>query len=71
MTRSLGDSIAESVGVIWTPEIIEWKYTDEDSILVVGSDGLFEFMNNKQILRVILPFYESGDLEGGCDALLT
>lgn len=57
MSRSLGDVVAHSVGVECTPEIKEFNLTKDDKILVIASDGLWEFMSNKQVLDVILPFY--------------
>ena len=48
MTRSIGDHIARSVGVIATPEISNCEITDH-SALIIGSDGLFEFMSNYDI----------------------
>lgn len=38
-TRSLGDSIADKVGVNGEPEFFSKEITDEDKILVLASDG--------------------------------
>jgi serine/threonine protein phosphatase PrpC len=38
-TRSLGDSIADKVGVNGEPEFFSKEITDEDEILVLASDG--------------------------------
>ena len=37
--------------------------------MVIGSDGVWEFMDNKEVVRVVTPFFERGDLEGACDCL--
>lgn len=58
MSRSLGDTVAHTVGVEWEPEIKEWQLQKEDKILIVASDGLWEFLSNKQVLDTILPFYK-------------
>lgn len=52
MTRSIGDHVAKNIGVIATPEI---SFTDisKESVMVLGSDGLFEFMTNEDIAKII------------------
>jgi serine/threonine protein phosphatase PrpC len=39
-TRSIGDSIAHSLGVIARPEIFEYSISKNDHILIVASDGI-------------------------------
>ena len=46
MSRSLGDGVAASVGVIAVPEILEFALQPEDKFIVMGSDGVFEFISN-------------------------
>lgn len=70
MTRSMGDVVAASVGVSQDPEITEFTLTNEDRIIVVGSDGVWEFISNEEILDMLIPFYEKSDLEGACEVLL-
>ncbi len=52
------------------PEIVEYKFTPNDRMVIIGSDGLWEFIDNKEIIRLLAPFYNAGDLEGACDFLL-
>lgn len=48
MSRSLGDAVAESLGVISTPDIKFYpRQPDRDRALVVCSDGVSEFMENE------------------------
>ena len=42
MTRSFGDLIASSVGVVCEPEIKEFD-VDDEGVVVIGSDGLWEY----------------------------
>jgi serine/threonine protein phosphatase PrpC len=42
----MGDLVAASVGVSWKPEIIEYELSQNDKIIVIGSDGLWEFIEN-------------------------
>lgn len=53
MSRSIGDRIARSVGVIWEPEIEVKKLTQKYNILVLGSDGIFDCMTNDQIAEIV------------------
>lgn len=70
MSRSLGDLVAASVGCIYEPEILDYQITSEDRFLVIGSDGIFEFMPNEEVVRIVVPFYKSGDIQGACDELV-
>ena len=57
MSRSLGDQIAHSVGVSSVPETQTFNLGTEDKFVVIGSDGVFEFLTNDEIARIVLPFY--------------
>lgn len=46
MARSFGDLVAVQAGVICDPEIMVHKLTDIDKMLVLGSDGIWEFIEN-------------------------
>lgn len=51
-SRSLGDSIAEDIGVNGEPEILTKKVTKGDEILVIASDGVFEFLTNQRMINI-------------------
>jgi serine/threonine protein phosphatase PrpC len=51
-TRSLGDRIAEDIGVTADPEIITKDLTVNDEFLVIASDGIFEFLTNQYVMNV-------------------
>lgn len=57
-TRSLGDSIADKVGVFAEPEFFSKSITDQDEILVLASDGVFEFLQNQEIIDICAEFSE-------------
>ena len=69
MSRSLGDGVAASVGVICTPEILEFNLTSDDKFLVLGSDGVFEFLSNEEVVKMVIPYWKLGDIEGAVDRL--
>jgi serine/threonine protein phosphatase PrpC len=41
-TRSIGDAIAEGLGVFAEPEMLARELTGDDKIIVLASDGVFE-----------------------------
>lgn len=51
-TRSLGDSMSESVGVNAVPEILSTQLTKNDEYLVIASDGIFEFLTNSLVMEL-------------------
>lgn len=53
MTRSFGDLIAASVGVVARPEISDFQLTDNDQFMVIGSDGIWEFMSNEEVVALV------------------
>ena len=50
MTRSVGDSIAASVGVTWEPEFLEYELDSKDKIVVIATDGVWEFLESVDVL---------------------
>jgi serine/threonine protein phosphatase PrpC len=52
MSRSLGDAVAHSAGVSSEPEFFEYDFNPnrEDLILVMASDGLWEFMTDQEVI---------------------
>jgi CRP-like cAMP-binding protein/serine/threonine protein phosphatase PrpC len=53
-TRSLGDAVAEDLGVISDPEILERELLPSDRFLIIASDGVFEFMTNQMVADLAL-----------------
>jgi serine/threonine protein phosphatase PrpC len=54
MSRSLGDVVAHSAGVISDPEFTEFELNpDTDRFLVVATDGLWEFVDNQECVEMV------------------
>jgi len=61
MTRSFGDLIASQVGVISYPgtffcnslEIRSMMLRQEDKIIVLASDGVWEYLSNRDVYLLI------------------
>jgi len=55
-TRSLGDAIAEELGVYAEPEMLTREVTTDDQIIVLASDGVFEFLTNQSVIDICAKF---------------
>lgn len=55
-TRSLGDEIAEALGVIGTPEITSLQLSEEDRFVVIASDGVFEFLTSQAVVDMVAQY---------------
>lgn len=55
-TRSIGDSVAEDLGVFAEPEMLTREVLPEDKIIVLASDGVFEFLTNQSVIDICAKF---------------
>ena len=53
MTRSFGDIIGSCIGVICLPEINEYILKKEDKAIIIASDGLWEYISNKETTNIV------------------
>ncbi|WVZ14197.1 hypothetical protein V8G54_011763 [Vigna mungo] len=51
-TRSIGDSIAETIGVVANPEIVVFELTQDHPFFVLASDGVFEFLSSQSVVEM-------------------
>ncbi|XP_020536383.1 protein phosphatase 2C and cyclic nucleotide-binding/kinase domain-containing protein isoform X2 [Jatropha curcas] len=51
-TRSMGDSIAETIGVVANPEIVVLELTPQHPFFVLASDGVFEFLSSQSVVEM-------------------
>ena len=70
MSRSMGDEVAHSVGVSAIPEVLEFMLGPHDRFVVIGSDGLWEFLSNEQVCEIVLPFYIENQPEAAANKLV-
>lgn len=54
MSRSFGDYVASTVGVISEPEVLYHRMDCKTGFLVVASDGIWEFISNEEIQKILL-----------------
>ena len=69
MTRSFGDRVAATIGVVSEPEILEYALSDTDKFVIIASDGVWEFMSSSEVVDIIKEFYIKNDLKGCCEHL--
>jgi len=70
MTRSFGDHLAHSVGCSPYPELFAFKLGKKDRMLVVASDGVWEFLSNLDVAKIVYPIYLQDQAEEAAEALL-
>ena len=70
MSRSIGDIIASSVGVIAEPEIIEYFINTNTKYIMLASDGVWEFLSNETVMKIGNKHYENNDAIGLCDDII-
>ncbi len=68
MSRSIGDEVAQTVGVISVPELIPHQLLRNDIFLILASDGVWEFMNNEQAVSVVWKYKH--DLQQAAEELV-
>ncbi|KAL5701601.1 hypothetical protein ACHQM5_026921 [Ranunculus cassubicifolius] len=63
-SRSVGDSIAEKIGVIAVPEISTGQLTPDHLFFVIASDGVFEFLSSQTVVDMVMRYKDSRDACG-------
>ena len=70
MSRTIGDLESKKIGVISEPDIISKKIDNTSKFLVIGSDGLWDVVKPYDVIRIVRPFFNNGNIEGACQALM-
>ncbi|XP_059634930.1 protein phosphatase 2C and cyclic nucleotide-binding/kinase domain-containing protein [Cornus florida] len=52
-TRSIGDSVAETIGVVANPEIVVLELSPGHPFFVLASDGVFEFLSSQMVIDMV------------------
>ena len=63
MSRSIGDLKGKNCGLISTPEIIEYKLNDKSKYMVICSDGVWEFLENEDVMDIGNVFYINNEID--------
>ena len=59
MSRSFGDDVAASVGVISEPEVTVRARSKSDKFYVAASDGVFEFLSNDDVVEIVSKYKDA------------
>ena len=70
MSRSIGDLIASTLGVVPEPEFRETKIDENAQFIILASDGVWEFLKNEDVANLVMPFYLKNDPDGACHCLI-
>ena len=53
MSRSIGDLESKKYGVIYDPEIFKYELKENDKVIVIASDGLWDQLKNEEVMEII------------------
>ena len=70
MSRSLGDYKGKQCGIIPVPEFIEYELNENSKYMVICSDGVWEFLSNKNVMEIGNEFYLKNDIHGFAQKLI-
>ena len=70
ISRSVGDFDASKVGVIAEPEFCLKSIKKEMNFIVIASDGIWEFLENKNVGNIVKKFFENGSAKEASDELV-
>ena len=71
MSRSIGDYVAKSLGVINEPDYYEINIIENNiKAVILSSDGLWDVLNNKQIEKIVEEYIIKDDCIGCVNALV-
>ena len=72
MSRSFGDNLAHTVGVINIPEIRTFDYTGGEKFIVIASESVWQYIDSDECVRIIKDYYEKNmDAVGALNSLVT
>ncbi|CAD8160193.1 unnamed protein product [Paramecium octaurelia] len=70
MSRSIGDQVAQSIGVSSVPDIVEYQLGSNDKFIIIASDGIWEFLDNQIVVDIIGKYYQQNNIEGASEELM-
>ena len=72
MTRSFGDNLAHSIGVINIPSISEYEFTGNEKFIVIATESIWQYIDSDECARIVKDFYENNrDAIGALNELVS
>lgn len=62
--------MAARVGVNAVPEITELRMNSQDKVIILASDGVWEFLENQQVADIVYPYFLQRNAEGAAENLV-
>ncbi|KAJ1616826.1 hypothetical protein T492DRAFT_605907, partial [Pavlovales sp. CCMP2436] len=53
MSRSFGDDVAATIGIIAEPELQYFDVTDDLAFVLLATDGVWEFMTDQEAVNFV------------------
>lgn len=70
MSRSIGDNVAHSIGVSPDPEVHKYNLNESHKFIVIASDGVWEFLTNEEVGKIVWPFFRDNAPEQAGNAIV-
>ena len=64
LTRSFGDELLNKIGVNCVPEIKEFFLEKNDKFIIIGTDGLWEYIPSQECVEIVKDYYLKNDIQG-------
>ena len=64
LTRSFGDELLKKVGVNCVPEMKEFSLEKNDKFIIIGTDGLWEYIPSQECVDIVKDYYLKNDIQG-------
>eukprot|EP00931_Biecheleriopsis_adriatica_P116646 TRINITY_DN92268_c0_g1_i1.p1 TRINITY_DN92268_c0_g1~~TRINITY_DN92268_c0_g1_i1.p1 ORF type:complete len:573 (+),score=125.29 TRINITY_DN92268_c0_g1_i1:124-1842(+) len=71
VSRGLGDALAKSCGLSAEVDVLEATLSEEDLVVVAGSDGVFDVLQDHEVLQRCLPRRRAKDAQGAASAVVS
>ena len=69
ISRTIGDRIASNIGVISSPDFTRVYINDDCKAIIMGSDGLWEYLTFDSMAKSIEPFLKVDLVEDACEMI--
>ena len=70
MSRSIGDFNGKNIGIIPIPQIIETNFEININYIVICSDGVWEFLDNDDVMTIGNKYYNENNPRGFCNEVI-